>query len=69
MAADDEVNFVEDGSLLAHLPGRSGLAVDELCPSLRANLNMRNPESIQTLMLDGGLANLKCTVHYQLVQK
>ena len=59
------VNFVEHGSLLSKLPRiDSGLAIDELCPTLRANLNFRNPESIQTMTLDGGLNNLKVTLHY-----
>ena len=64
------VNFVEHGSLLSKLPQMdSGLAVDEVCPTLRANLNFRNPECIQTLTLDGGLNNLKVTLHYQIIQK
>ena len=64
------VNFVEHGSLLAKIPDvDSGLAIDEMCPTMRSNLNFRNPESIQTLTLDGGLNNLRVTSHYQLIQK
>ena len=41
------VNFVEQGSLLFNHPHvDSGLAIDEICPTLRANLNFRSPESI-----------------------
>lgn len=62
---DDQVNFVEQGSLLAKHPDpTSGLAIDEVCPTLRASLNFMNPESIQTLMLDGGLNNAKVSLHY-----
>ena len=64
----NHVNFVEHGSLLSKFPQmESGLAIDELCPTLRANLNFRNPECIQTLTLDGGLNNLKVTLHYQII--
>lgn len=45
----------------------SGLAIDEICPTLRANLNFSNPDSIQSLVLDSGLNNLKVSVHYQII--
>jgi hypothetical protein len=63
----DKVNFIEHGSLLFKVKEDSGLAIDEICPSLRANLNFRNPECIQMTSLDGGLNNLRVTLHYQLV--
>lgn len=66
----DQVNFIESGSLLAKNPElSSGLAIDELCPTLRANLNFMNPESVQTMVLDAGLNNVKVTLHYQVIQK
>jgi hypothetical protein len=59
------VNFVEDGNLLSKIPELdSGLAIDEICPTLRSNLNFRSPECIQITSLDGGLNNLKITLHY-----
>jgi hypothetical protein len=61
----NHVNFIEHGSLLSKIPLiDSGLEIDEVCPTLRANLNFRNPECIQTMTLDGGLNNLKVTLHY-----
>ena len=34
------VNFIEDGNLTSKIPGtNSGLAIDELCPNIRAHLN------------------------------
>ena len=43
----EKINFVEHGSLLAKIPEiDSGLAIDEICPTLRSNLNFRNPECI-----------------------
>ena len=65
---DDQVNFMEQGSLLAKHPDpNSGLAIDEICPTLRACMNFMNPESIQTLMLDGGIINVKVSLHYQII--
>jgi hypothetical protein len=59
------INFIEHGSLLMKIPTLdSGLAIDEICPTLRANLNFRNPECIQQMSLDSGLSNLKITFHY-----
>lgn len=44
---EGQINFIECGSLLAKFPETSsGLAIDEVCPTLRANLNFMNPESI-----------------------
>lgn len=64
------VNFVEHGSLLAKVPGLdSGLAIDEVCPTLRATLNFQNPECVQVMTLDGGLQNMSTTLHYQVMQK
>jgi hypothetical protein len=41
------MNYIEEGSLLQKYPDMtSGLAIDEICPSLRANLNFSNPDSI-----------------------
>ena len=65
-----QVNFIEHGSLLFKLPENdSGLAIDEICPTLRSNLNFRNPECIQLTTLDGGINNLRVTLHYQIIQK
>lgn len=65
-----QVNFVEHGSLLAKIPGLdSGLAIDEVCPTLRATLNFQNPECVQVMTLDGGLQNMSTTLHYQVMQK
>lgn len=64
------VNFVEHGSLLAKIPDPdSGLAIDEISVTIRSNLNFMNSECLQTLSLDGGLANLTASTHYQLTHK
>ena len=70
IVASGMVNFVEHGNLLAKIPEMdSGLAIDEVCPTIRANLDFQNTESVQIMALDGGLQNLTTTLHYQLVQK
>jgi hypothetical protein len=66
-------NFVEHGSLLYKMQNQedqlslSGLAIDEICPTMSANLNFSNSDCIQMLVLDGGLSPLKVTMHYQLI--
>lgn len=60
------INFVEDGSLSQR---EIDLAINEFDPNLRSNLNFMNSESIQCLVLDNGLNELKAATHYQLMHK
>ena len=60
------MNFVEHGSLT---DVDIDLAINEYDPNLRSNLNFMNAESVQCLVLDNGLMELRAATHYQLMQK
>lgn len=62
----DQINFFEEGSLTDL---SVDFAINEMDPSMTANLNFMNSESFQCLVLDGGLQDLRAVLHYQLMQK
>ena len=62
----DHINFFDDGSLSSK---DIDLAINEFDPTLRSNINFMNSESLQCLVLDSGVQELRAVLHYQLMQK
>jgi len=62
----DHVNYVDEGSSTGV---EMSLAINEFDSSLRANINFMNADSIKCMVLEGGLQELRATLHYQLMQK
>ncbi|CDW75700.1 UNKNOWN [Stylonychia lemnae] len=62
----EQINFVEDGSLT---DVDIDLAINEYDSNLRSNLNFMNSESVQCLVLDGGVSELRAATTYQVLQK
>lgn len=60
------VNFFEDGTSYNI---DIGLAVKEYDPSLLANFNFRNPDSVKLNITDAGLEEVRSVLMYQLLQK
>ena len=57
----EQINFFEDGSLSTM---EVDLAVNEFDPSFKSNVNFMNSESVQCLVLDSGVQELRAVVHY-----
>ena len=62
----ENINFFDDGCLTSH---EIDLAVNEFDPTLRSNINFMNSESVQCLVLNNGVAELRAVTHYQFMQK
>jgi len=45
------------------------LAINEFDPTLRSNLNFRNPDSFKMLATSAGVEELRAAVHYQQMHK
>lgn len=57
----DQYNYVDEGSMTdVHME----LAINEFDPTIRSNLNFIHTESVQCLMLDSGVSDLRAVLHY-----
>jgi hypothetical protein len=66
LLADDDINFVDHGpaSILD-----IELAINEVDPSIKSNLNFRSPDAFKMMIMSSGLEEVRVILHYQMMQK